>query len=280
MSVKLDATSVVNQPNGKASGRVIVCIGEACTPIKVEAETTALLSEHGEQFVRDLLASTTVEDLPSVVLVTRPKRIGVIQCNSDDEFKAVLKDHSGLTVIDYTASWCQPCQMVSPSFSRIALENPSVLFLKVDVDQLKLTSSNAGVRAMPTFDLHFNGHQFHRIVGAQIGLVEHFVNTFKNVTQTPLEAEIEQATTSCQNPSIPPLEMVKFFAKLPFQLFVEAISFFPFLWLIWYCMNDVFSFPNIFTLRLLVLYVGLKVIARTPLRRLKLPIDRLLNWQE
>nr|GMC67772.1 thioredoxin H-type [Ipomoea batatas] len=41
-----------------------------------------------------------------------------------------------LMVVDFTASWCGPCRLMAPFFAELARKLPSVMFLRVDVDEL------------------------------------------------------------------------------------------------------------------------------------------------
>lgn len=41
-------------------------------------------------------------------------------------------------VVDFTATWCGPCRIMSPYFAELAKSMSSAIFLKVDVDELKV----------------------------------------------------------------------------------------------------------------------------------------------
>ncbi|KAJ1460976.1 thioredoxin-like protein [Pelagophyceae sp. CCMP2097] len=57
-------------------------------------------------------------------------------------------------VVDFTATWCGPCQKVKPFFRRLAATYAaSADFVVVDVDDLEDVAELAKVAAMPTFQV-------------------------------------------------------------------------------------------------------------------------------
>ena len=78
-----------------------------------------------------------------------------------------------LVVVDFTATWCGPCQMIAPHFEAMSQEYTNVIFVKVDVDDQSDIAQMCGVRAMPTFQFFKNGEKVDDMCGANInGLKE------------------------------------------------------------------------------------------------------------
>lgn len=71
-----------------------------------------------------------------------------------------------LVVVDFTATWCGPCQRMAPIFQQYAAKYPRAVFLKVDVDQCQETAAAQGVSAMPTFIFYRNKTKVDRLQGA------------------------------------------------------------------------------------------------------------------
>merc|ERR1719218_55407 len=84
------------------------------------------------------------------------------------DFDSTLSEAGAkLVVVDFTASWCPPCQMVAPKFAEHAeaVKDYAVL-VKVDVDENAETAEACGIEAMPTFQFFKNGEKVHQIRGA------------------------------------------------------------------------------------------------------------------
>ena len=84
------------------------------------------------------------------------------------EFDSVIGGNAGkLVVVDFTASWCPPCQAIAPKFESKATELAGVVVMvKVDVDANAATAEACGITAMPTFQFYKNGAKIHEMVGA------------------------------------------------------------------------------------------------------------------
>ena len=77
----------------------------------------------------------------------------VAQLKTKAEFDQCLADAGDkLVVVDFTATWCPPCQMIGPKFVALAEElGDAVVMVKVDVDENGETSEACGITCMPTF---------------------------------------------------------------------------------------------------------------------------------
>ena len=62
-------------------------------------------------------------------------------------------------IVDFTATWCPPCQMIGPKFVAHAesAANTKITFKKVDVDANGEAAQAAGIEAMPTFKVYKDG---------------------------------------------------------------------------------------------------------------------------
>ena len=71
-----------------------------------------------------------------------------------------------LVLVDFFATWCQPCKMMHPVLEQLkeALGD-KVRIIKVDVDKHGETSSRYGIQAVPTLMLFHKGQVLWRQSG-------------------------------------------------------------------------------------------------------------------
>ena len=95
-------------------------------------------------------------------------RGGVREVADMDDWEALQEEAADrLLVVDFTATWCGPCQMIAPTYAALAEEYAeSAILVKVDVDELGELAQQLGVTSMPTFLFFRNGEMIDSMRGA------------------------------------------------------------------------------------------------------------------
>lgn len=71
-------------------------------------------------------------------------------------------------LIDFWASWCVPCQMLSPTVDEIAEEGrPGLKVCKVNIDEQPALADRFGVMSIPTLVVLKNGEAVASSVGVR-----------------------------------------------------------------------------------------------------------------
>jgi len=82
-------------------------------------------------------------------------------------FESEVIKESMPVLIDYWASWCMPCSMVSPVIDGIADEYAGkIKVCKVNIDEQGELASQAAVVSIPTVMLVKDGKVMEKLVGA------------------------------------------------------------------------------------------------------------------
>lgn len=81
-------------------------------------------------------------------------------------------------VIDFFADWCGPCQRIAPLFAELSEKFPTVVFLKVNVDETESIAEAFSISSLPTFVFLNKGNIYKRIEGANVNEV---ISTLQNL---------------------------------------------------------------------------------------------------
>ena len=90
---------------------------------------------------------------------------------SDEKFKDLIK--KDIVVVDFFATWCGPCKMLSPVIEELSSRFSDVTFVKMDVDQCPSISKEYGTMSVPTLIKFKNGE----VVDSKIGYIN--INEFE-----------------------------------------------------------------------------------------------------
>jgi len=73
-----------------------------------------------------------------------------------------------LVLVDFSATWCGPCQTLAPILKEIKDElGERLSILKIDVDKNQAVAAKFQVQGVPTLILYKNGNQVWRQSGLQ-----------------------------------------------------------------------------------------------------------------
>lgn len=85
---------------------------------------------------------------------------------SENEFKDSVK--RGYSVVDFSATWCGPCQMLAPVLEEVSKDmKDKVNFFAVDVDEAQDVCSELGIMSVPSIFIFKDGSKVAQTVGFQ-----------------------------------------------------------------------------------------------------------------
>ena len=92
--------------------------------------------------------------------------MSVININNNN-FQDEVMHSEKLVLLDFWASWCGPCRMVSPIVDEIAAERSDIKVGKINVDEQPELAAQFGVMSIPTLVVIKNGKVVNQAVGAR-----------------------------------------------------------------------------------------------------------------
>ena len=91
---------------------------------------------------------------------------GLVQEIASSEFENEVLNSDKKVLVDFYATWCGPCKIISPIIEEVAKENPEVKFVKVDIDANQELAEKYEVVYIPTLVVIENGKEITKSVGA------------------------------------------------------------------------------------------------------------------
>ena len=89
----------------------------------------------------------------------------VVELNGQNFEAEVLKSDKPV-LVDFWATWCGPCKMVSPLVDELAEEHKEYKFCKVNVDDQEDLAARFGIMSIPSLFIFKNGENVKKSVGA------------------------------------------------------------------------------------------------------------------
>ncbi len=84
---------------------------------------------------------------------------------NEDNFKTEVLESEKVTLVDFFATWCGPCQMLAPVLEKISNSRADFDIAKIDVDQLPDLAVEYGVEVVPTMVIFKNGKVMNKFEG-------------------------------------------------------------------------------------------------------------------
>ncbi|MBQ8281468.1 MAG: thioredoxin [Lachnospiraceae bacterium] len=82
-----------------------------------------------------------------------------------ENYQSEVAESSKTVLLDFWASWCGPCSMLTPIVHEFAEENPDVKVCKINVDEAGDLSAKFRIANIPTLVVVKNGEEVKRSIG-------------------------------------------------------------------------------------------------------------------
>ena len=83
---------------------------------------------------------------------------------NENEFEATIAN--GVVLVDFFATWCGPCKMLTPVLEELSEELAGKIeIVKVDVDQSNNLAMRFGIMSVPTMMIFKNGEAVRTLQG-------------------------------------------------------------------------------------------------------------------
>ena len=83
---------------------------------------------------------------------------------NSDNFEEKVTNTNGIVLVDFFATWCGPCRMLTPVLEEVSEETDAKIY-KVDIDKSEDLSRKFGIMVVPTMIIFKDGKEPEKFSG-------------------------------------------------------------------------------------------------------------------
>ncbi|WP_418247731.1 thioredoxin [Dialister invisus] len=105
------------------------------------------------------------------------------EIHSAADFEKEIINHKGYALVDFWATWCQPCRMMAPVLESAEKQlGGQINFAKVDVDEQQQLAAEFDIMSIPTLVVFKDGKPVKRMSGYRP--LDAFVEELKSAVES------------------------------------------------------------------------------------------------
>lgn len=97
--------------------------------------------------------------------VEKEEKQEIMEIQNTQQFEKEVINESKMVFVDFYATWCNPCKIMSPIIEEISKEHKEVKFVKIDIDKNEELAIKYNIMSIPTMIIIKNGEVIKTFVG-------------------------------------------------------------------------------------------------------------------
>lgn len=94
---------------------------------------------------------------------------------------AMYMERPGLTIMRFTADWCQSCHKIASDFESLSESYDKITFCQVDIDSIDLDDLHISIEKIPLIIFLKDGDIIDRYIGTDITIIRQKLQNFSHL---------------------------------------------------------------------------------------------------